>query len=93
MNIDRHITFQTPSTLYVGSGDYDEYACSESDPYAPQSAPMYWVRIEGGEVTADVLCTNEDGSAWDEATQGDRWDYNVVTGLTMTADEINEATR
>lgn len=80
-------TFTAPKFLYVQAGaDYAGFACSERDPFQPQHNPVYWVRLKGGPVTADVRRDDVDTT-----TEGDPWDYAVETGLTMTAAEVADA--
>lgn len=78
--------FHKPTMLYDvrPHGDYTGWACSESDPYAPVDHVVYWVRMDGGLVTADLFT----GPTTDD---GDVWAFEVDTKIVMTADEIMEA--
>lgn len=72
--------FRKPKILYDVRpfGEYTGWACSEPDPYDSTTPTVLWVRIDGGTVTADVVTDSA-------------WDYEVDTGIVMTADEIMEA--
>lgn len=84
--------FHKPTMLYDvrPHGDYTGWACSERDPYAPSNPIVYWVNIDGGHVTADVLDA-ETLTTRNPVHDRDAWAFEVETGLTMTHDEVMEA--